>query len=69
MGAGQAFLLLEGAASTFTAGVLWTMQLLNYPLTAPVGRDAFSQYESARNRRFARVVIPGVLKGARQGAA
>ena len=52
MGAGQAFLLLETAATTFMAGVLWTMQLLNYPLLALVGRDAFVGYESAHNRRF-----------------
>jgi len=64
VGAGQAFLLLETAATTFMAGVLWTMQLLNYPLLALVGRDAFIGYESAHNRRFGLVVIPGVLAAA-----
>jgi len=64
VGAGQAFLLLETAASTFMAGVLWTMQLLNYPLLALVGRDAFTSYESAHSRRFALVVVPGVLAAA-----
>jgi len=34
MGTGQAFVLLETAATLFMAGVLWTMQLLNYPLLA-----------------------------------
>ena len=67
MGAGQAFLLLETTATTFMAGVLWTMQLLNYPLLALVGRDAFAGYESAHNRRFGLVVIPGVLAAAAGG--
>ena len=61
MNAGQAFLLLETAATIFMAGVLWTMQLLNYPLLALVGREAFPRYEAAHNRRFALVVVPGVL--------
>lgn len=67
MGAGQAFLLLEATATTFMAGVLWTMQLLNYPLLALVGRDAFVSYESAHIRRFGLVVIPGVLAAAAGG--
>jgi hypothetical protein len=61
MDAGHAFLLVETAAAIFMSGVLWTMQLLNYPLLALVGRDAFTGYETAHNRRFGLVVIPGVL--------
>ena len=34
MGAGQAFLLLDTAATLVMAGVIWTMQVLNYPLLA-----------------------------------
>jgi hypothetical protein len=59
--AGQAFLLVETAAIIFMAGVLWTMQRLNYPLLSLVGRDAFTRYETAHNRRFGLVVFPGVL--------
>lgn len=61
MDAGQAFLLVDTAATIFMAGVLWTMQLLNYPLLGLVGRDAFTGYETAHNRRFGLVVLPGVL--------
>jgi hypothetical protein len=64
---GQAFLLLETAATIFMAGVLWTMQLLNYPLLALVGTGAFPRYEAAHNRRFALVVVPGVLAAAAGG--
>ena len=67
MDAGQAFLLLETAATIFMAGVLWTMQLLNYPLLALVGTEAFPGYEAAHNRRFALVVVPGVLAAAAGG--
>jgi hypothetical protein len=61
MTSGQGFLLVTTAASTFMAGVLWTMQVLNYPLLRLVGRDSFATYETAHNRRFAWVVVPGVL--------
>ena len=61
MDTGQAFLTLETTSTLFMAGVLWTMQLLNYPLLALVGNDAFLRYETAHNRRFALVVVPGVV--------
>lgn len=67
MNTGQAFLLLETTATIFMAGVLWTMQLLNYPLLALVGTEAFPRYEAAHNRRFALVVVPGVLAAAAAG--
>jgi hypothetical protein len=60
MTTGQGFLLVDTAAATFMAGVLWTMQLLNYPLLSLVGRDAFPDYEAAHNRRFGIIVFPGV---------
>jgi hypothetical protein len=60
MDTGQAFLTLETTATIFMAGVLWTMQLLNYPLLALVGNDAFPRYEAAHHRRFALIVVPGV---------
>jgi len=67
MDTGQAFLTLETTATIFMAGVLWTMQLLNYPLLALVGTDALPRYETAHNRRFALVVVPGVLAAAAGG--
>jgi hypothetical protein len=67
MGTGQAFLLLEATATIFMVGVLWTMRQLSYPLLALVGRDAFPRYEAAHNRRFALVVVPGVLAAAAGG--
>lgn len=54
-------LLIEDAATLFMAGVLWTMQVLNYPLLSLVGRDALPGYETVHNRRFGLVVFPGLL--------
>jgi len=59
--AGHVFLLVETAATIFMSGVLWTMQVLNYPLLGLVGSDAFIGYEAAHNRRFGLVVVPGVI--------
>ncbi len=54
-------LLAQTAASWFMGGVIWTMQVLNYPLLALVAPGDVPRYEQAHNRRFARVVAPGVL--------
>jgi hypothetical protein len=67
MDTGQAFLPLETTATIFMAGVLCTMQLLNYPLLAPAGTGAFARYEAAHHRRFALLVVPGVLAAAAAG--
>lgn len=58
---GSGFLLADTAASVFMAGVLWTMQILNYPPLGLVGRKAFVPYKHAHNRRFGWVVLPGVV--------
>lgn len=58
---GELLVLLEAAATLFMAGVLWTMQVLNYPLLSLVGREAFPAYEGRHNHRFGLVVFPGVL--------
>lgn len=51
--------LMHAAAVWFMTGVIWTMQLLNYPLLARVGTDSFTDYERGHNARFVRVVGPG----------
>lgn len=52
--------LTHAVAVWFTTGVIWTLQVLNYPLLARVGADSFTGYEQAHNARFASVVGPGV---------
>jgi hypothetical protein len=55
-----ALVLAQTAAAWFMTGVIWTMQVLNYPLLARVGPADFASYETAHNRRFVRVVGPGL---------
>jgi hypothetical protein len=54
-------MLAQTGASWFMTGVIWTMQVLNYPLLALVAPGDVPSYEQAHNRRFARVVGPGVV--------
>jgi hypothetical protein len=37
----NAWLLVQTAASWYSTGFIWTMQLLNYPLLARIGPDSF----------------------------
>jgi len=53
-------LLIQAGASCFMAGLIWTMQLLNYPLLAMISPADVPRYEQAHNRRFGWLVIPGV---------
>lgn len=57
----QTLILVLTAATLFSSGVLWTLQVLNYPLLALVGREALPAYEAQHSRRFGIVVIPGVV--------
>jgi hypothetical protein len=58
---GEVLLLTDTAATLFMAGVLWTMQVLNYPLLRLVGPEAVPAYEAVHNRRFGLIVLPGVI--------
>ncbi|MDQ2815000.1 MAG: hypothetical protein M3Z75_24890 [Actinomycetota bacterium] len=53
-------LLVQTAASWFMAGLIWTMQILNYPLLAFMDASDVPRYEQAHNRRFSWLVGPGV---------
>ena len=55
-----AVLLIQTAASWFMAGLIWTMQVLNYPLLALIDAGDVPRYEQAHNRRFIWLVGPGV---------
>jgi len=55
-----AVLLIQAGASCFMTGLLWTMQLLNYPLLALIGPADVPRYEQAHNRRFIWLVGPGI---------
>ena len=50
--------LLVAAALT---GLIWTIQLVHYPLFALVGADAWPRYEAEHQRRITRLVLPLML--------
>jgi uncharacterized membrane protein len=54
-------LLIQCAAFWFMAGVTWTLQILNYPLLEKINSSTFASYQEAHNKRFGKVMIPGVL--------
>jgi hypothetical protein len=57
----RAALVVQAGASCFMAGLVWTMQILNYPLLALVDPRDVPRYEQAHNRRFIWLVGPGVI--------
>lgn len=51
-------LILQALSSAFMAGVIWTMQLVHYPLFARVGRPGFCEYQRNHMRRITWIVAP-----------
>ncbi len=47
-----ALLLAHAAATWAMVGLIWTIQVLHYPLFAAVGDGAFAGYEAAHTRRI-----------------
>jgi hypothetical protein len=50
-------LLLSG----FLAGLIWTIQVVHYPLMARVGMDQFAQYERLHSTAITPLVGPAML--------
>jgi heme exporter protein D len=51
-------------STLFMAGVIWTVQLVHYPLMALVGPENFAAYEAAHAPRMAAVVmVPWTFQG------
>ena len=60
------FLLLVQAGTTwFLTGLIWTVQVVHYPLMAKVGEEGFPTYEKQHSQRITWVVaFPMVLEAA-----
>ena len=52
-------LLVHVAATWFMVGLIWTVQVVHYPLFALVGRQRFTTYADAHSRRIAPLVFAG----------
>lgn len=48
----------ELAATLVLTGLIWTIQIVHYPLMARVGRDVFVAYEAAHVKRIGGLVAP-----------
>ncbi len=61
----MAVLVAAHAASTlFMVGMIWTIQVVHYPLFASVGLDEFPAYEAAHSARITWVIlIPWAVQG------
>jgi uncharacterized membrane protein len=49
------------ASSWFLTGLIWTIQLVHYPLFDRVGREGFAAYEGAHARMITPMVGPAML--------
>ncbi len=53
--------LLDLAATLYLWGVIWTIQLVHYPLFARVGAAQWADYHSAHTRLITSVVLPAMV--------
>ena len=53
--------LLDLAASLYMWGVIWTVQLVHYPLFARVGPQNWADYHAAHTRLMTLVVLPAMV--------
>ena len=53
--------LLDLAATLYLWGVIWTVQLVHYPLFARVGPAQWADYHSAHTRLMTYVVLPAMV--------
>lgn len=62
-------LLVHAFAAVFMTGLIWTIQLVHYPLFAKVGAEAFHGYELDHMRRITWIVGPAMFIKAASMAA
>lgn len=53
--------LLDSAATLYLWGVIWTVQLVHYPLFARVGAAHWAEYHAAHTRLMTLVVLPAMV--------
>lgn len=57
------------AVAAFLCGLIWTIQLVHYPLFARVGNEAWAAYEAAHQRAITPLVLPVMLANVGIGVA
>ena len=59
-----AVVVAHAAATLFMVGMIWTVQILHYPLFAHVGTQRFVAYEQAHSTRITAVIaVPWAIEG------
>ncbi len=53
--------LLHTGATFFLVGLIWTIQVVHYPMFNRVGLEAFVQYAAEHNWRISLIVVPVML--------
>ena len=51
-------LLIHAAATLYLVGLIWTIQLVHYPLLAKIGREGFVEYAADHRRRMVLALAP-----------
>ena len=57
----ERLLLLHLVATAFLCGLIWTVQLVHYPLFDRVDRAQFTAFEAAHQQRISWIVAPAML--------
>jgi hypothetical protein len=52
---------LHASATLVMVGIIWTVQIVHYPLMAMADRRRYADFQSQHERRISRVVIPVML--------
>lgn len=56
--------IAHAVATLVLVGVIWTIQVVHYPLFAAVGADGFAAYEAAHSTRIgALIALPWAVQG------
>jgi hypothetical protein len=55
------FLIINFASTFFMLGVIWLIQLVQYPFFAQVGKENFQQYHAAHTFWITPVVAPAMI--------
>ncbi len=53
--------LIHAGATLFLVGLIWTIQIVHYPLFANVGADGYAAYQTSHMSRITYVVAPVML--------
>lgn len=57
-------LVAQTVATLWLAGMIWTVQVVHYPLFAQVGTDGFAAYQAAHSGRISLLLLgPWALQG------